>query len=179
MRGPTIVWLLFISLLVHDLEEILFFGQLDIQQDSGILRISDQLPVVLWITQSRATNPKENNLAIALMGVLVLGVAAMGYFNPGKWGLVIFGVFLGGYFLHSFTHLGQSIILKKYTPGVITAITVVFPASVFIYVKLFNFKLLNLREALITAFIGLAIFVPLIVIVNRVSKAFVKLVQTQ
>jgi len=175
MRGPEIIWLLFISWMVHDLEEILFFDRLDLQSDPRVRGFSAQSPLVRSIIQSRSGSQKENRIAIFLMGLLILGAAAAGYFHPQGWGMVVYGVFLGGYSLHSLTHLAQTLAFGKYTPGLVTALTVVLPSSLIIYSKLIADQLLTTGNILTTAFAGMIIFVPLVVIINRTSKVLVKL----
>lgn len=175
MQGPPILWLLFISWLVHDLEEILLFTRFDPQSDPRLVRIVERRPLVKRIVRNRSTNQSENSLAISLMGLLILGATAIGYFKPDSAGMMIYGIFLGGYFLHALSHLAQTILLRKYTPGVVTALTVVLPASILIYDTVGKDELLSVEEILITAAIGLVVFVPLAVLLHRAARTLGKL----
>ncbi|MGE7931608.1 HXXEE domain-containing protein [Viridibacillus arvi] len=38
-----------------------------------------------------------------------------------------------GFFLHAFTHIGQSVILRSITPGVFTSLIVIIPYSIILY----------------------------------------------
>jgi hypothetical protein len=175
MQGPSILWLLFISWLVHDLEEILNFARFDPRTDPRLRRMIERRPRVKSIVHSRSVSQRENTLAISLMGLLILGATAIGYFKPDRMGMMVYGIFLGGYFLHTFTHLAQTILLRKYTPGVVTALAVVLPASLLIYRTLARDQLLTGQEIVVTALLGILIFVPLAVLVHQTARALGKL----
>jgi len=88
----------------------------------------------------------------------------------GVWQFA-FAVLLGGFFLHGFTHLAQAIYFGGYAPGAITAGVVVIPVSIYLYVRLERAGLLTRRAAAITALIGLAAFVPAIVLSLNIGAA--------
>lgn len=170
MTGPAVLWLLFISWVFHDLEELFLFAKFDYNQDNKIELASKKIPILKQLSKNIATDQKEINIAISIMGFLILTASAAGYFDPKGIGFLIYEVFLGGYFLHTFTHIGQSIVFRKYTPGVISAVLSVFPVSTFIYYKLFQFEMTTFLEVLVTALIGIIIFVPLGISVHLIAK---------
>jgi hypothetical protein len=67
-------------------------------------------------------------LAIVLMGVLFLLAAADGARTAGR--SVLFQVVLIGFGVHSLAHVGQAVLVRGYAPGVVTAVLVVAPFSI-------------------------------------------------
>ncbi|MEV6110640.1 HXXEE domain-containing protein [Streptomyces sp. NPDC051940] len=65
------------------------------------------------------------NTAIGLMGVLVAAAAADGARTGGR--SAFFRTSVAGFGLHGFTHLASAAVLRRYTPGLATAPTVVIP----------------------------------------------------
>lgn len=64
------------------------------------------------------------------------------------------------FFLHVFTHVGQSVLFRRYTPGVTTAICLVLPYSIWAYLFLYRHHILtpgNIRESLLVLAIGLPV----------------------
>lgn len=62
------------------------------------------------------------------------------------------------FFLHVFTHVGQSLLFRRYTPGVVTAVVLVLPYSVWAYLFLYRNHILTLnsgRESLVLLAVGL------------------------
>lgn len=170
MRGPAIIWLMFISWLVHDLEEILLFYKFDYLNDRKINQLNNKWPLVRFIITSKAETQKEITVAIIIMGIFIFCATAVGYCYPLSLGFQLYEVFLGGYFLHTFTHIVQSIILQQYTPGVITAIIIVLPASIYIYKQLFLLGMSNFWEASLTGLIGVLVFIPLVILAHKIAK---------
>lgn len=64
------------------------------------------------------------------------------------------------YFFHVFTHVGQSIFLRIYTPGVMTAIFPVLPYSLYAYYRLFSDGVVSSQD-LIWSLILLIILLPI------------------
>lgn len=74
--------------------------------------------------------------------------------------MVVYVTVLGGYFLHAFVHLGQSLVLRGYTPGLVTAVLLVLPTSVYLYWRLLSAPLVDVESVIATGVLGLVVFVP-------------------
>jgi len=91
-------------------------------------------------------------ILISLSTILVF---LNGFHEWYKW------LYLGLYtvfFLHSFTHIGQTILLKRYTPGVITSIMFILPYGVLFYYVLLENSTIMMRDIWISIPIGLVLF---------------------
>lgn len=67
--------------------------------------------------------------------ILIVGVTFVAVFLEFYWPyLAVLAVFL----LHVFTHLAQTIVLKLFTPGVVTAVLIAFPYSLYAFYRLLH-----------------------------------------
>ena len=174
MTGPATLWLLLISWCLHDLEELFVFMRVDLKNDPRIKQLADKNALAGKMFQNVASSQAEINVALSIMALLMLASTIAGYFDPHGTGMLIYGAMLGGYFLHTFTHIGGSLILRRYTPGVITAILIVLPSSVFLYMTVFSLGLLDWQQAICTALAGIALFIPLLFGVHSAAALIAK-----
>ena len=56
---------------------------------------------------------------------------------------ILFTATLNVFFLQAFSHVGQTLIFRGYTPGVITALFIVIPYSLLTYYRLFELGLID------------------------------------
>ena len=156
-----VLWLLPVSWLVHDLEEIAtiewWSRRWKHSERDDISTVQRRLVRVL------ASGRRRFALAVALVGCVVVGATVLGVSDPNGVGMVVYITVLGGYFLHAFVHLGQSIVLRGYTPGLVTAVLLVIPTSVYLYWRLLSAPLLDVEIVIVTGILGLVVFVPIVV----------------
>ncbi len=109
---PAVTWGLFISWLVHDLEEVATVGAFAREYER---RFDRRLPV----------SPEQMAMAVTAIGFLVGIAAARGASSEGRSRL--FRQVLLAHAAHSAWHVGASVAMRSYTPGVVTATAVVGP----------------------------------------------------
>ena len=112
----------------------------------------------------------RSGIAIGCMFVLFVVVTAGVWCRPASrlW-RICYGGLLGGFFLHAFTHVAQSIAFRGYTPGVVTAVLVVAPASVFIYRSLTRRGALDRGPTAVAAVVAFLLFVPVAMLAFSVA----------
>ncbi|SDH94894.1 Protein of unknown function with HXXEE motif-containing protein [Rhodococcus triatomae] len=127
MPAPSrvVAWGLFASWLVHDLEESATMPATSRVLASRLAESSS--PVARALGERVVTTHRESAVAIALMGTLVATAAARGARTGGRDRF--FQAVLAGLHGHVLTHLGASVALRGYSTGVVTAVTVVLPYS--------------------------------------------------
>jgi uncharacterized membrane protein YeaQ/YmgE (transglycosylase-associated protein family) len=83
----------------------------------------------------------------------------------------IFLMLLFIFFAHVFTHIGQALYLKKYTPGVITSIIIVLPYSSYAYYRFLKEQVISGTDIL-WSMIGAIILLPILFhfLVNERNK---------
>lgn len=124
----TLVWLFPVVFLIHDLEEILMVEWFWRQNTTGLVSL---LPEAM-----RATT-RELAWAVAVVGVFVViatytGLRALRAGRPP----LLFGVTASVLFFNVFTHLAQSVLVVGYTPGVVTAVLLALPYTMYLRSRL-------------------------------------------
>ena len=121
-----VTWGMFVAWLVHDAEELITMPGWAARHVPGLRQRWPRVPDRFWsrLEPSRA----QVTLAVVLMGVFVLVAAADGARTGGS--STLFQAVLIGFGVHGVGHLGQSVLTRGYTPGVITAPLIVIPFSV-------------------------------------------------
>lgn len=112
-----LAWGLLAAWIVHDLEELATMPSFSQQPD---------LPAPL--TKVLPMSRREAATAIGLTGVAIAAASAAGAATGGR--SKFFQASLMGFGLHAGTHLAQSVVMRRYTPGLITTPLVVIPFSV-------------------------------------------------
>jgi hypothetical protein len=166
----TELWLLPLSWVVHDLEEVLVRDRWMHGREGTLRALADRSRIAGRVIAIHSTPTREFVVAALAVGSLLFAMTAVATQRPtGVWGL-LFAVFLGGYFLHAFLHVGQSVLLRGYTPGVVTAVGVVVPVSAYLYRLLFETGILDGRLAILTALLGIVVFFPVVLGAHRLAS---------
>ncbi|WP_433745840.1 HXXEE domain-containing protein [Falsibacillus pallidus] len=63
--------------------------------------------------------------------------------------------------LHSLTHIGQAVLLKRYTPGVITSVILIIPYGVVFYRTLLEAGTIDIADIWISIPVGIVVFMLL------------------
>lgn len=114
---------LFIAWAVHDLEEVLTMPATSKLLASRLGHAS--WPPLRALSRHVRTDTAESALAITLMGTLVLAATVRGATTGGR--SRFFQYVLAGLHGHVYTHVALSLRLRRYTTGVVTAVAVVAP----------------------------------------------------
>ena len=82
----------------------------------------------------------------------------------------LYGGLLGAFGLHGFTHVGQALMFHSYSPGVITALLVVVPVSLYLGSTLLKRGALDRKPTIIASVVAFALFVPAVFAAMRMSR---------
>ena len=118
-----LAWGLLAAWIVHDLEELATMPSFSRQPD-----LPAPLTKVLPMSRTEAAT------AIGLTGVVMAAASAAGAATGGR--SKFFQTSLLGFGLHAGTHIAQSVVLRRYTPGLVTTPLVVIPFSVWAWQRL-------------------------------------------
>ena len=170
--GLAWYWLLPAAFLVHDAEELLTLPTWVVSHRAELAVLAQELGAG---DRALAILPTTTSATACAIGLLATGFAVVTWGaqragGHGAW-QVGFAVLLGGFFLHGFTHLAQVAYFGAYVPGAATAAFVVLPASLYLYARLKRAGLLCMRHAAIHAALGLALFVPAVILALAVGTA--------
>jgi hypothetical protein len=127
--SSKVTWGLLLAWTVHDAEEWFTMAPWSQRQARNA---GGGLPV--FGPFRNGVSPAHARTAIAVMGVIVAVSSAQGARSDGRSRLFQAGLL--GFGLHALGHLAASARLRGYTPGVITAPTVVLPFSLWAWREL-------------------------------------------
>ena len=137
-----IYWLLPLAFVVHDAEEI--------------------FTMPAWFTaHEHPASLGHVALAIAFFFALFIVITAGVSLRPRSFAWrALYGGLLGTFLLHGFVHVAQAIAFLAYTPGLITAVLVVLPASAYLWITLLKREAIDLKPSLLMSILGIALFLP-------------------
>ncbi|TNJ64492.1 HXXEE domain-containing protein [Paenibacillus hemerocallicola] len=140
----SLLWLFPVLFLFHDFEEILTVEHWSRTNGERIMRTLPSLARQLYASSFRMNTRQFAADVLWVYTVIVAATAAAVFFSFYLPYLAALAVF----FLHVFTHAGQSLYLKSYTPGVITAIALVLPYSAYAYYRLLSEQIIDSGDIL-------------------------------
>jgi len=155
MRLETAIWMFPIALTLHNLEE--FIGIPAWSQHAGF-----------WMSPVGST---EFGVAAGLLTVMGYAVTYWGR-RAGKQsaGTYVMAGFVFAMLLNAFFHLGATVGLRAYAPGVVTALLINLPVMSYLLRRLFREKWITEPKAIL-AFIlvplGLLALIPVLLRVGR------------
>ncbi|THE11625.1 HXXEE domain-containing protein [Bacillus timonensis] len=131
----TLIWLFPIMFILHDFEEIIMVERWMKRNSTKIYNILPERFADRVIKQfSMSTAQFAVAVLIIFLFVSSSTVMANQYVNQGLFGnIYIFTITTLVFFLHAFTHIGQSFILRSVTPGAFTSLIVIIPYSLVLF----------------------------------------------
>jgi len=166
-------WLLPLAFVIHDGEEILTMPRWIADHRPLLERIAHSGAPARRVVDNLPTTTAQVAVAVAVeLAVLLLATVLFSRGpRPGP-ALYFYAAALGVFTAHSLTHLGQTLLLGAYTPGVVTAVLIVPAAGVYLYKRLFEAGLLSRRSAWLSGFAGAVGIVPLLLTAHRLGKTW-------
>jgi len=166
-------WLLPLAFVIHDGEEILTMPRWIAEHRPLLERIAHSGAPARRVVDNLPTTTAQVAVAVAVeLAVLLFATVLFSRGpRPGP-ALYFYAAALGVFTAHSLTHLGQTLLLGAYTPGVVTAVLIVPAAGVYLYKRLFEAGLLSRRSAWLSGFAGAVGIVPLLLTAHRLGKTW-------
>lgn len=134
----AVIWGFPVAFLIHDFEEVL-------TMERYTRRHPPPVPAVLH-DLARVTTPQVA-VAVACEFVLCCAASALAVRTPQRGAaLNLYAAAVSILFLNVFTHLGQSVRARRYTPGLLTAPTIALPYTLYAFRRLLQAGLLDRRS---------------------------------
>lgn len=130
----SLLWLFPITFMFHDFEEILTVEKWGNARGPGILKTLPGLAKKMYASSLQINTHRFAQDVLVVYSIIVTATLLAAFFQS----YFLFLAVLHLYFLHVFTHIGQALLLKMYTPGVATAIVPVLPYSLYAYYRLMS-----------------------------------------
>ncbi|MCH1639265.1 HXXEE domain-containing protein [Paenibacillus timonensis] len=165
----SLVWLFLVTFVIHDMEEIIWVGP---WAKRNRQKVTVTVPARMKRSLTQMLNITSSQFAVAvLLEFIVFVPFTLMAAEQGRF--FIFLSFNTLFFLHVFTHVAQSLYLKMYTPGVVTAVLIVLPYSLLLFNRLLSENLVTWGEVLLSIPVGLLV-VPLVLVGHELGKRWVK-----
>lgn len=167
-----VLWLLPAVFVIHDGEELLTMPRWVASHRGELDRLADLGDAAAEMVRSLPTTTAQIAPAIGLILLLFLVVTAAASIacRRGFW-LYVYACLLGALTLHVFTHIAQALLFCGYVPGLVGAVGAIIPGAIYIYRRLFRAGLLTPKSAVVTALLGLALFIPGVLLAHQVGRA--------
>jgi len=172
---PSLIWLFPLIFVIHDGEEAFTMAAWLNNHRELLRNIADAAPLSRRIV---ANMPSTNGAvagAIAFELLIVLAATIgfarfLRFASRSRSAVYIYAALLAAYLVHVVAHIGQSIILGMYTPGVVSAVLVVPPVGGYLYWQLLRCRLLDAKSAAISAAAGVLSILPIVTTAHLIGR---------
>ncbi|MEZ4906887.1 MAG: HXXEE domain-containing protein [Saprospiraceae bacterium] len=157
MELKTLIMLLPLAFTLHNIEEVL-----------GMEKWTKSIPSYIH----KPVTTKQFGIAVLLFSILgFIIIYTKSYFHTEKDYYFVITGFAGMIFLNVFLpHLLATIILRKYSPGIITGLFINLPLSILILYKILISQILSIWQLIITIIIGGLMGILLAYIFLKIGK---------
>jgi hypothetical protein len=170
-----LIWLMPAVFLVHDFEEI-FITHKWLTENRGLLEpFINKYKFIKIAVRSLDLTRGQMAVAVAFEFVIIIAAAIAAASNiSGGPALYFFTAVNGALLLHVFSHIAQSAALKKYTPGVITAVVFVLPYSLYVFHRFFWGGVIGLPAVILSLAAGAVIILPVIFTGHFIGRKLIR-----
>lgn len=167
----TLIWLFPIAFIFHDLEEIIMVEKWLKQNEVKLYKLLPKKMADRIVEQFSMTTAQFSVAVLVIfLFVSTSTILASQYIVGGPFGnIYLFTVIQLVFFLHAFTHIGQSILLRSITPGVITSVIIIIPYCSFLFPALFEYGIISWQTIWISLPFLILIF-PVLFFAHWVGK---------
>ena len=169
----TVIWLLPVIFMFHALEEI-------ITVESFMTKYKNRVPKTFLaklsfvIRKKLSAKSAQHSIMIAWILLIISFITFMtAYHIPTGENFLLFTAVINIFFLQAFSHIGQTIIFRGYTPGVVTALFMVIPYSLLTYYRLLELSLID-RHLLFKSIPITILLVPIFLIGNLLGRRLIR-----
>ncbi len=152
----TLIWMYPFVSLIHDTEELA-------TMESFWRENRQRLPLPDALKNRLETTTAQFAVSVAYQFALGAIASAVAWHRDRRGtGSEFFNLALSIRFINVWTHLAQSLALRRYTPGVVTAVTAMLPYSLYVYRRLFGAKRMDQRSLSRSLLAGMVATIPVI-----------------
>lgn len=169
MTIQSLVWLFIVVFVIHDLEEIIWVESW-IKKNRKL--VMNKVPRRTRNRLDKMFNITSGQFAVAVLLEFIIFIPFT-FMAAEQEKFFIFLSFNVLFLLHVFTHLGQSLYLKMYTPGVVSAVIFVLPYTLYLFYRLIVEELVTWREVLFSIPVGFMV-IPIVLLGHELGRRLVK-----
>ena len=169
MSLQTLIWLFIVIFLLHDLEEIIWVESWIKKNKQHVMNV---VPTSIKRRLDKMLTITSGQFALAVLLEFIIFIPFT-YLAAEKGVYLIYLSMNTIFLLHVFTHVGQSLYLRMYTPGVVSAVIFVLPYTLYVLHSLLAKELVTWEEILLSIPIGLFI-IPIVLVGHELGKKLVR-----
>ena len=158
-----VIWAFPLAFLLHDLEEIFTMERFSREN-------RERFPK--FLRNIAAITTKQFTMAVGVLLVLTL-LASYLATRPQRQ-VDLFTITLAIFLVHILGHVAQTMFFRRYTPGLITALLVVLPYSLYGFHRLFTANLVGGDSFTTSILVGALLLAPLLLAVRQLGKVFAR-----
>lgn len=160
-----LIWLFPVIFMLHDFEEIIFVEGW-FRKNYPIL--TERIPASFRPLLAKFSSMTGTQFAVAVLTEFIVFIPVT--FAAAEHGfLYMFLAFNSILFLHVFTHAGQALFLRMYTPGVVTAVLITLPYAAYLFYRLLREGLISWNLLLSSIPAGL-IVIPIVLLGHELGR---------
>nr|WP_106783451.1 HXXEE domain-containing protein [Lysinibacillus timonensis] len=170
----TLIWIFPILFMFHDFEEIIMCEKWVQQNKAKIYQVLPNKMANRIVKQFSMTTAQFSVAVLVIFIFVSLStiLASQYVLNKSFGDIYFFTTVQLVFFLHAFTHIGQSILLRSITPGAITSIVVIIPYSLLLFPALFRYEIITWQTIWISLPLTILI-VPILLSAHWIGKKVV------
>jgi len=169
----TIIWLFPVIFMFHGLEEIITVEGFMTKYKNKV-REAFLVKLTLAIKKKLGAKSHQHSIMIAWILLIISFITFLtAYHISTGENFLLFTAVINIFFLQAFSHIGQTVIFRGYTPGVVTALFMVIPYSLLTYYYLFELSLID-RHLLLKSIPITILFVPIFLIGNLLGRRLIR-----
>lgn len=174
LNVQTLIWLFPILFIIHDFEEIILVEKwLHNNRKKIYKRLPPKIADRIVKQFSMTTAQFAAAVIVIFLFVSAATVSAIQYlYNGTSWNLYFFIAVTLVFFIHAFTHIGQTIIFRSIVPGTITSVIIIIPYSILLYRSLLIEEIVTWKMILISLPFGV-LFFPIVLTAHWIGKKFI------
>lgn len=161
----SLIWLFLAAFMLHDFEEI-------IRIEPWFRKYRDyifaQVPARFHKDLRSFSQMTSSQFAVAVCLEFIIFIPCT-YLSAEKGYYMMFLGFNSVLLLHVFMHLGQALYIKKLVPGVVTAVGITLPYTIYLFYRLLNEQLVEFSDILISLPLGLTL-IPIIILGHKAGE---------
>ncbi|WP_253944700.1 HXXEE domain-containing protein [Paenibacillus sp. NEAU-GSW1] len=163
------MWLFLAAFMIHDFEEII---AVESWMNNNFAKVYKRAPKFVGNRLQTMSNVKSSQFAVAVFLEFIIFVPVT-YLAVEHGNYALFIGFNAVLLVHVFTHVGQSLLIRSYTPGVVTALLITLPYSLYLFNRMIAEGLVSLNEIFIFAPFGL-LLLPIVLFGHKLGKLAIR-----
>jgi len=167
----TFIWLFPIVFIFHDFEEIIMLERWVAKNASTVAKVLPARMADRVLKQFSMTTA-QMSVAVLIVFLFVSSSTFMAsqYLNGGPAASIhFFTAVILVFFIHVFTHIGQSILFRSITPGVVTSVFLVLPYTLVILNSFLERRIID-WNTIVTCLPFVLLAIPIVLIAHFIGK---------